>query len=200
MSEQEVFVLADRALNDVVGRITDDQWDMVMPPEFLSAGQESATLRDVVNAHAYDDAWVPDMLTGATMSSVGEDKFRGDLLGDNPRANFAILTDTACDAVQDFTDLDLVVHTSFGDYPAREYLWQITSYRGLRAYDFAVLLGFDAELSDELVTGLWEQLAPVADDWREYGVFGPRVEVAEDAPLLDRLLGLTGRTPAGSGS
>ncbi|CCH34627.1 TIGR03086 family metal-binding protein [Actinosynnema sp. NPDC047251] len=32
--------------------------------------------------------------------------------------------------------------------------------------------------------------APVA---REMGLFGPEVPVAEDAPLLDRLLGLTGR-------
>lgn len=197
MAEQEVFILADRALNDVVGQIKDDQWDMPMPAEYLTSGQESASLRDVVNAHAYDDAWVPDMLAGNTMDSVGEDKWRGDLLGDNPRANFAILVDTACNAVQDFDDLDTVVHTSFGEYPAREYLWQITSYRGLRAYDLAVLLELEPDLSDDLVSGLWEQLEPVADEWRQYGVFGGRVRVAEDAPLLDRLLGLTGRQPRG---
>ncbi len=28
MTEQEFFVLADPTLNDVVARITDDQWDM----------------------------------------------------------------------------------------------------------------------------------------------------------------------------
>lgn len=197
MAEQEVFVLADRALNDVVGQIKDDQWDMQMSAEYLTSGQESASLRDVVNAHAYDDAWVPDLLAGNTMESVGEDKWRGDLLGDNPRANFAILVDTACAAVENFDDLDTVVHTSFGDYPAREYLWQITSYRGLRAYDLAVLLELEPDLSDDLVSGLWDQLEPVADEWRGYGVFGGRVRVAEDASLLDQLLGLTGRQPRG---
>lgn len=198
MTEQEVFVLADRALNDVVGQIKDDQWELPVPADFLLPGQDSASLREVVNAHAYDDAWVPDMLRGVTMSEVGEEAFRGDLLGDNPRASFAILVDTACAAVEDLTDLDVVVHTSFGDYPAREYLWQTTSYRGLRAYDLALFLELEPDLSDALVTGLWEQLHPVADAWREFGAFPARVDVADDAPLLDRLLGLTGRTPRGA--
>ena len=71
MTEQEVFILADRALNDVVAQIADDQWSMRMPPTF--ARRESAeppTLREILNYHAYDDAWVPDMLAGKTMDEV----------------------------------------------------------------------------------------------------------------------------------
>src|SRR5674536_319974 len=34
MPEQDVFVMADRALNNVVQQIRDDQWGMEMPPEF----------------------------------------------------------------------------------------------------------------------------------------------------------------------
>ena len=202
MRDQEVFVLADRALNDVVGQIKDDQWEMAMPEEFALQDAESTTLRDVVNAHAYDDAWVPDMLAANTMDFVGADKLRGDLLGDNPRANFAILVDEACAAAAALPDKDLdrTVHCSFGDYSARHYLSQIGSYRGLRAYDLAKVTGADPELPDELVAGLWEQLEPVADEWREYGVFGPRVEVPADASPLDKLLGLTGRQPHDAGS
>lgn len=196
MNEQQVFVLADRALSDVVGQVKDDQWDMSMPAEFqMMSGHESVSLREVINSHAYDDAWVPDMLAGHTMDAVGADKFRGDLLGDNPRAAFAIMVDQACAAVEALDDLDRTVHCSFGDYPAREYLWQITGFRGLRAYDLAAIIGVDSDLSEDLVSGLWGQLEPVADEWRQYGVFAARVPVAEDAPLLDRLLGATGRQP-----
>ena len=46
-----------------------------------------------------------------------------------------------------------------------------------------------------LVQGLWEELSPQAEEWREMGVYGPKVEVPDDAPLQDRLLGLTGRQP-----
>jgi hypothetical protein len=35
MTETEVFVLADKALTDVVAQIRDDEWDMNMPPDFV---------------------------------------------------------------------------------------------------------------------------------------------------------------------
>jgi len=40
-----------------------------------------------------------------------------------------------------------------------------------------------------------DELSPHAEEWRAIGVFGPAVNVPADAPLQDRLLGLTGRDP-----
>ncbi|MBO0879637.1 MAG: hypothetical protein J2P17_04555, partial [Mycobacterium sp.] len=72
MQENEVFVLADRTLNGVVQRIGKEQWSMVMPDNFLTrALDRRPTLREIINYHAYDDAWVPDMLAGRTMQEVG---------------------------------------------------------------------------------------------------------------------------------
>ena len=45
------------------------------------------------------------------------------------------------------------------------------------------------------MTILPEPLSPVAEEWRAIGVFGPKVDVPDDAPLQDRLLALTGRQP-----
>jgi len=45
------------------------------------------------------------------------------------------------------------------------------------------------------VQGLWDEIAPDAEQWRQMGVFGPAITVPETAPLQDRLLGLTGRRP-----
>jgi hypothetical protein len=53
-------------------------------------------------------------------------------------------------------------------------------------------------MPDSLVQGLWDEINPVADQWREHGIMPPRVPVPDDAPLLDRLLGLTGRDPKAS--
>ena len=39
------------------------------------------------------------------------------------------------------------------------------------------------------------EVSPHAEEWRKIGVFAVAVAVPEDAPLLDRLLGLTGRDP-----
>src|SRR5918912_2207222 len=99
MQENEVFVLADRALNGVVQRIRDDQWSMEMPDNFLTrVSDHRPTLREVINYHAYDDAWVPDMLAGRTMDEAGRSTFDGDLLGDDPKGRFAAIVEKACAA------------------------------------------------------------------------------------------------------
>jgi hypothetical protein len=196
MKEPDVFVLADTALNNVVARIADAQWSMLMPASFLTrVSDHPPTLREIIAYHAYDDAWVPDMLAGKTMDEAGREKFGGDLLGDNPSASFAAIVEKACAAARNVDDLGRVVHCSFGDYPAREYFWQINSFRGLRAHDIARVIGVDAQLPPELVQGMWDEVSPHADEWRSFGVFPAAVPVAETAPLLDRLLGITGRDP-----
>jgi uncharacterized protein (TIGR03086 family) len=195
MNEPEVFILAEQALQHVIDQIRDDQWAMVMPPSFATRAQQPITLREIVNYHAYDDAWVPDMLAGRTMDEAGRTKLDGDLLGDDPKGNFARIVATACAAARGFTDLDRTVHTSFGDFTAREYFWQINSFRGLRAHDIAQVIGVNSDLPPDLVQGLWDEIAPHAEEWRAIGVFGPAVPVPESADLQAKLLGLTGRQP-----
>jgi uncharacterized protein (TIGR03086 family) len=199
MNEAEVFVLADRALNGVVAQIRDDQWDMPMPPTFLRRDSAQVpTLREIINYHAYDDAWVPDMLAGKTMEQAGAENHKGDLLGRDPKASFAAIVGRACAAAKGFTDFDRRVHLSFGEFSAREYFWQINNFRGLRAVDIARVIGVDANLSPELVQGIWDEISPHVEEWRSIGVFPAAIPVADDAPLLDRLLGLTGRQPRAS--
>ena len=193
MTEQDVFILADQALKVVIDQIRDDQWDQTVP-DGMTPRLPGSTLRTVVNYHAYDDAWVPDVLAGKTKEEVG-DKHDGDLLGDHPKLNFASIVETAVLAVRGFTEPDRIVHLSYGDFPAREYLKHITSFRGLRAYDLAKFIGADTTLPDDLVQGLWDEITPEAEQWREIGMYGPAVTAPADAPLQDRLLGLTGRQP-----
>lgn len=193
MTEQDVFIFADQALLRVAEQIRDDQWTAAVPAE-MAPRQPGSTLRQIINYHAYDDAWVPDVLAGKTIEEVGE-AHDGDLLGDDPKTAFARIVATAVGAVGDFSELDKTVHLSYGDYPARDYLQHITYFRGLRVYDIARFIGADTTMPSELVQGLWDELAPHAEEWRRIGVFGPAVEVPEDAPLQDRLLGLTGRDP-----
>jgi hypothetical protein len=180
----------------VVARIGDRQWEMPMPATFaLRQTTTVPTLREVINYHAYDDSWVPDMLAGLTMDEAGADKFDGDLLGGDPIASFSAIVDKACAAATGVRDLDQVAHLSFGEYPIREYLWQINFFRGVRAYEISRLIGTDPSLPPTLVQGLWNEVSPNAEEWRTIGVFGPAVAVPADAPLMDRLLGLTGRDP-----
>lgn len=202
MTEKETFIRADEELNTVIQQTRDDQWDMSMPEDFPTMGDKTYTLREIITYHAYDEAWVPAMVAGKTMEEVGEDTFgepfNNELLGDDPKANYAALSEKAITAVHELPDdvLDTrTVHFSYGDYPLREALIHIATFRGLRMYELAKALRQNTKMADDLVEGLWEHLQPYAEEWRAMGVFGSKVEVPKDAPLQDRLLGLTGRDP-----
>jgi uncharacterized protein (TIGR03086 family) len=177
----------------VVGEVSEEQWGMETPAG-LRFREHHRTLGDLIRHFAYDDAWVPDTLAGRTAREDG-DRYDGDLLGDDPVGSFGDIAGKSIEAVRGFRDFDRVVRLSYGDYSARTYLEHITIFRGFGTVDVARLIGADAALPDELVRGLWEIIEPQAEELRELGVFGPRVPVVDDAPLRDRLLGLSGRHP-----
>ncbi len=201
MQEPALFVLADRRLNEVVQQIRDDQWSLAVPEWIRLASttdRSTITLRSLIAYHAYDDVWVPDILAGRTMAEVGPDRWKADeLLGEDPRADFARIVDAAVAAAESLApeDLQRTAHLSFGDFTVQEYFWQITQFRAFRAYEFAVLIGVDPTLPIELVRGVRAQLEPHIEGWRRIGVFAPEVPVPADASEQDRLLGLSGRAP-----
>lgn len=191
MTDQQLFILSEDALTAVVDQIQEHQWQMEVPKYVTDKG---GTLRTILNYHAYDDAWVPDTLAGKTIAEVGN-IYDGDLLGDDPQASWHKIVDKSVQAVNNLQDTSKVVHLSYGDFPAGEYLQHITMFRTMRAIDLARMLGFNDKLKPELIQGMWDVLKPHAEEWRQMGVFGPEVEVAEDADLQSKLLGLTGRQP-----
>jgi len=65
-------------------------------------------------------------------------------------------------------------------------------FRGFRAYTIAKFIGVDSTLQDDLVQGLWDEIVPEVENWRSMGVFGPAIEVPNDADPQTKLLGLTG--------
>jgi hypothetical protein len=191
MAERDVFILSEQALAGVIEQIRPDQWDL-RKPEWFQSGQGDASLRQIVNYHAYDSAWVPDVLAGKTMAEVG-DVFEH--IKTDPHVDYRQHSESAIAAAKRLDDPDRVVHLSYGDFPAREYLKHITSFRGFRAYDIARWIGVSTELPADLVQGMWDELVPEIDAWRVMGVYGPAVAVPEAASMQDRLLGLAGRDP-----
>lgn len=204
MNELETFIAADEAFTDVVSQIPDAQWDQPLPKDFQTRDSDNSyTLREIMTYHAYDEAWIPDMLAGKTIEEVGENAFGGPydntLLGDSPKENYKALSDKALASARTFPPEELTsrtVHYSYGDFPANEALWHAIVFRAMRAHDIAKVIGVPHGLSTELVQAVWDIVEPHAEEWRAIGIFGPKIAVAADAPLLDRLLGLTGRRPS----
>jgi hypothetical protein len=198
MNQKQLAILADQTLLDVINRITDDQWDKVMPKDFpTSQPDKKQTLLEVIGYHIYDNAWIPDMLAGKTMAEAGKDKYDADLKTDADRAKprYAETVTAAKAAIEAADDMKQTVHCSFGDFSTFDYLGHVLNFRGLRAHDIAKVIGVSTQLPKELVQGIWDYIEPQAEDLRKIGVFGPKVSVPADATLQDRLLGLTGRQP-----
>lgn len=193
--EADVYILAENALTATIAHIRDDQWDERTPPWFQVGGPGNAPLRQVINYHAYDTAWVPDVLAGRTLDEVGR---RWESMKEDGAPQYAELAAAAIAAAESVGDGTQIVHLSYGDFPANEYLRHITSFRGFRAYDIAKWIGAPTKLPDALVDGMWELLTPDAEQWRAMGVYKEAVAVPDDAPLQDRLLGLSGRDPYAS--
>lgn len=189
MTIQQLFIRSNQELKKVIDQITDDQWEINMPAGLTS---KPADLRQTVNYHIYDDAWVPDVLAGKTKEEVG-DKYQSLLATAEIKTEYAKYNARAIEAVEAFNDLDKTTHLSYGDYPARDYLQHITIFRSLRVYDIAKLIGADTTLAIDFVQGLWDEYAPLAEGYRQMGVLPPALEAAEDADLQTKFLALVGR-------
>ena len=67
----------------------------------------------------------------------------------------------------------------------------------LHGWDLARAIGADEKLDEALVHAVWDALGPMSGVIGSSGVFGagPSGQIADDAPLQQRLLDLTGRRP-----
>ena len=193
MDEASVFLQSNKDLLPVILQIQESQWTQPVPPEM--SWKPGQTLRNIVNYHVYDDAWVPDVLAGKTAAQVG-DRWESLLTTTSTLREYEKYNLIAQESVAAFVEFDRTVHLSYGDFTAREYLQHITLFRGFRVYDLSRFLGIKADFSELLVQGLWDIVFPKAKELRAMHVIGEEIAVPADAPLLQRLLGLTGRSPA----
>ncbi len=66
----------------------------------------------------------------------------------------------------------------------------------VHGWDVAVSAGLSYEVDDQILTAVLDHVASFSGGEPIDGLFGAAVAVAQDAPLLDRVVALTGRDPA----
>jgi hypothetical protein len=186
---RELFLASDAALRDVIDRIPSDALDRSAPQEWTRA--PDPTYRDIVAAHAYDEAWVPDVVAGRTIDEVG-DAHDGDLLGDDPIGSYDRINDAATEALAAEPADDAIAHFSYDTLPLNEGLLHLAAYRGFQAWAIAKELGIDFHLPAAVVDGMNEHVVPQAEQWRRFGVFPPAIEPPAGADAETTLLCVTG--------
>ena len=185
MRADELFLASDAALRSVIDRIDVADLDRPAPSEWTTT--PDPTYRDILFAHAYDEAWIPGVLSGRSIAE-GDEFREADLLGDDPVAAYDALNETAGEAVRAGVADDAVFRFQYGDYPAAEGFAHLATYRAFQAWLIAKKLGIDFHLSPELLAGLNEHVVVHADEWRQWGVFPPAIDPPADADEETRVL------------
>ena len=173
------------AFDAVVREVRGDQWQLPTPCADWD-------VRALVNHVVSEARWTGPLLAGRTVADVG-DALAGDLLGEDPPAAWKAARDEALAAAGAPGVGTRVVHLSFGDTPAPEYLRQLTADYLVHTWDLAVTIGGDDRLDPELVAAVTAWFTGQAAAYRSAGAVASPVPVAVDAGAQRRLLAEFGR-------
>jgi len=183
LREAELFLMAEQMLVEVLGRIRDEDLEIVLPPMYDAADLPVA-VRHAVEAYVDDDARLPSLL-GATLTAPPAAGFS--LVRAERQAAVARVADAACAAAAASTDDD----PATGDLLLRR-----TVERSLLAHYVAAYLGSTAcPLPEELARPLWELTWPDADRWRAGGLFREPMPLPDHVSWRDRFLLCAGHLP-----
>ena len=150
-------------------------------------------VRDLVNHVVGEDRWTGPLMESRAIADVG-DALDGDLLGDDPKASARTAADEAEAAVAKHLPADPVVHLSYGDEKATEYVAQLVADHLIHSWDLAAAVDADRELDPTLVDEVGRWFADREEMYRSGGVVAERPDVPADTPQ-DRLLVAGGRDP-----
>lgn len=185
METDELFLAADAELRRVIDRITPEDFDKTVPAAWSQT--PDPTVLDLLRSHAYDEAWVPGVIAGASVADGDELRDR-DLLGDDPIAAYDTLNDAATAAVREGVDPEAIFRFQYGDYPAREGFAHLAMYRGFQAWLMAKHLSIPFHLSAQTIAGMNEHVVPNAEEWRSFGVLPAPIDPPAGADDETQLL------------
>jgi len=193
MAELDLFLAARRVFTDRVHAITEDQWQRETP-------DDDWTVAELVEHLIDEHLWGPPLVHGLDLKAAQAvvDGARKLPVDGGVGANLAEAWDeasTACvDAFSEADALERTVNLSRGPTPARDYLNEMIFDLVVHAWDLGVAIDYPDPVPDELAGPVYEEVKKYGD-LAATGMFKEPVEVPDDAPTLDRLVALTGRTP-----
>jgi len=188
MGDVSELVAAQQLTRRKVAALTDDQWTLPTPCDQWD-------VRALVVHMVEGSRMTLALLDGA---SAEESRLAFGVAHDDLVAELDLAFTDERDAFARPASFDMTVHhPAAGDIPGvRLYEFRTGDYL-LHGWDLARAAGTDEALPDDLVASVWTALQPMVPFIGQVGVFGtgPSGTVADDAPLQERLLDLTGRRP-----
>jgi uncharacterized protein (TIGR03086 family) len=193
----ETFLTAQAAFTERVHAVAPDQWQLGTP-------DAQWTVADLVGHLVDEHRWAAPLLAGldmnaarAVVAGLGPAGALGPAGGDGAGLVRAwdLAAATAAEAFRAGAALTGQVAITRGWVPAVEYLEEMVLDLIVHAWDLGVATGYPGPLPAGAVAAIYP-LAQAIVDRTPAGMFDAPVDVGADAPVIDRLVALTGRRPA----
>jgi uncharacterized protein (TIGR03086 family) len=184
------FSAARAAFTERVHAVTPDQWQLGTP-------DAQWTVADLVGHLIDEHRWAAPLLAGLDMDAALAVVARlGPAGGDGAALVRAWDRAAATSAGAFRADGALTGHVTItrGSVPAVEYLEEMVLDLIVHAWDLGVATGYQEPLPAGAVAAIYP-LAQAIVDRTPAGMFDPPADVGADAPVIDRLVALTGRRP-----
>ena len=168
-----------------VAGVRADQWDLASPCEDWS-------VRELVNHIVTGNYWAGALGRGRTIEEVG-DRLDGDVLGDDPLAEYEASAGDADAAFRAPGAMDAPCAVSYGPVPGRVYCGHRLLDVLVHGWDVGTGTGQDTTLDGELVEACWVIVEAERDMVTASGMYGTEQEVGPDADRQTALLAVLGR-------
>ena len=148
-------------------------------------------VRKLVGHILYELAWVPDLMAGQTVAAVGT-KYDGDLIGSDLQVSWRSLVDKALAAVKS-VDSNQMVHLSYADVPAANFIQEQANDQLIHAWDLATAIGVPIKFDEQVAEELYQAALPRQAEMASSGLFGTPVQTPASADVQTKLLRVFGR-------
>jgi len=162
-----------------------DQWHLDTPCEGWD-------VRVLVNHIVTGNYWAAALSRGRTIEEVG-DRLDGDVLGDDPLAEYEASAGDADASFRAPGAMDAPCAVSYGPVPGRVYCGHRLLDVLIHGWDVAIATGQDARLDLELVEACWAIVDEQRDMFTGSGMFGTEQDAGADADRQIALLAVLGR-------
>ena len=168
-----------------VADVAEGQWDDPTP-------DDEWDVRKLVNHIVSGNFWVTPLVTGKTIDEVG-DRYDGDVLGDDPAAQYQQSGKEAAAAFNAPGAMQAMCAVSYGPVPGEIYAGHRFIDVLIHGWDLAKATGQDTILPADLVEACFEVVEPQKELLAGSGMFGSDVAVPAGADRQTELLALLGR-------
>ncbi len=151
-------------------------------------------VREVVNHIVSGNFWAAELGAGKTIEAVG-DRLDGDVLGDNPVAEYLVSAEMATSVFRAPGAMEVPCAVSYGPVPGAIYCGHRTLDVLIHGWDVAKGTGQDTRLPPDLVEAVIEIVEPQAELLVGSGMFASDVTAAAGADRQTYLLAILGREP-----